>query len=355
LLNASLAGFATVSMFIISGVKPTGATIMALWMTVGFAFFGKNVFNMIPLTFGVWLFAKYNKEPFINYSLSALLVATLSPVVSETAFLGVFSRPVEIISGILIGFVIGFIFPPISAEAVKAHGGYCLYNLGFAGGLIATIFATLFRSMGIEIESVRFWSEGNNLVLAILLYSIAAAMFCCGLVGGAKKNLGNYLKIFKHSGRLVTDFYFLYENSVYINMGVLCAFSTTLVLLLGAELNGPIIGGILSIVGFGSFGKHFKNILPIIIGAVISVFANQWDFASPSNIMTILFATCLAPIAGQFGWFWGVIAGFLHVNVAMHVGFLNSGLNLYNNGFAAGLTAMFLLPLIIVFRKDKTQ
>jgi len=43
-----------------------------------------------------------------------------------------------------------------------------------------------------------------------------------------------------------------------------------------------------------------------------------------------------------------VIAGFLHVSVAMFVGDLNGGLNLYNNGFAAGLVAMFLLPVITV-------
>ena len=69
---------------------------------------------------------------------------------------------------------------------------------------------------------------------------------------------------------------------------------------------------------------------------------------SPSNVAAILFSTALAPIAGQFGWFWGFVAGFLHVSVAMFVGELNGGLNLYNNGFAAGLVAMFLLPAITV-------
>ncbi|MCL2099542.1 MAG: DUF1576 domain-containing protein, partial [Oscillospiraceae bacterium] len=102
-------------------------------------------------------------------------------------------------------------------------------------------------------------------------------------------------------------------------------------------------------------GKHLKNILPILIGAIISAYANYWDFSSPANIMTILFATSLAPIAGQFGWLWGIAAGFLHVNVAMHVIDLNRGLNLYNNGFAAGIVAVFLIPVIIVFRKEKNN
>jgi len=363
LLNVSIAGFVCVFTFIFSGLAPTGATIMGLWLTAGFAFFGKNVFNMLPLTFGVWLYAKYRREPFINYSTAAVLVATLSPVVSatltpfvsEVSFLGILSRPIGVLLGVLFGFIVGFIFPAISTATVQAHGGYSLYNMGFSGGLIAVLVATLFKSMGVRIAQVDLWGEGHNLSMAILLYAISAAMFCCGLIGGAKKNLAGFIKIFKHSGRLVTDFYFLYGNSVYINMAVLCAFSTTLVLVFGGQINGTVLAGIFTIVGFGSFGKHLKNILPILIGAIISISANQWDFASPANIMTILFSTTLAPIAGQFGWFWGIIAGFLHVNVARHVGLLNGGLNLYNNGFAAGLVAMFLLPIINVFRKDKTD
>ena len=356
LLNVSLVGFMSVLIFVFSGAEPNGAIIMAMWMTVGFAFFGKNVFNMLPLTAGVWLFAKYNKERFINYSLAALLSATVAPVISEISFLGVFSRPAEIAAGVTLGFVIGFIFPAISAETVKAHSGYNLYNMGFAGGLIATIFATGFKSFGIDIVPVSVWSSGNNIILAGVLYAISAAMLCCGIfAGGVKNNIDGFVKIFRHPGRLVTDFYILYKNSIYINMAVLCAFATTLTLVLGAELNGPVIAGIFTVAGFGSFGKHLKNIIPVLIGAVISAYINQWEPAYPANIMAILFSTCLAPIAGQFGWIWGITAGFLHVSVAMHVGHLNSGLNLYNNGFAAGLVVMFLLPVIIALKRDKRK
>ncbi|MCL2099907.1 MAG: DUF1576 domain-containing protein, partial [Oscillospiraceae bacterium] len=248
LLNVSITGFVTVSMFIFSGAAPTGAGIMGLWLTAGFAFIGKNVFNMMPLTFGVWLYAKYQNEPFANYSLAAILVATLSPVVSEMSFLGFFNRPLEIVSGILLGVVVGFIFPPISAETLKVHSGYSLYNMGFSGGLIATIVATLFQSMDIPVIPVNLRSEGNNLVLAVLLYTISAAMLGCGMIGGIKKNFGEFIKIHRHSGRLIADFYFLHQNSVYINMAVMCIFSTTLVLVLGAQIDGPVLAGILTIV-----------------------------------------------------------------------------------------------------------
>jgi len=355
LLNVALVGILSLFMLVFSGVKPSGATIMALWLTAGFAFFGKNIYNMIPLTFGVWLFAKYRKEPYINYSLASLLVATLSPVVSEISFLGTFSRPVEIALGILMGFVIGFIFPAVSAHMVRMHSGYDLYSMGFAGGLIAVIIATSANSFGFSVIPVNYWSSGNNHIMAILLYGVSLALFICGVFAGGdkKKNFSGFAKFFSHSGRLITDFYFLYKYSVYINMGILCAFATSVVLLIGADLNGISVAGIFTMVGFGCFGKHLKNVTPILIGATLSAYLNVWDFTSPANVAAILFSAALAPLAGQFGWIWGIIAGFLHVSVAMHVGDLSGGLNLYNNGFAAGFIAMFLLPIITISERMK--
>jgi len=365
-INVAIVGLSSLAMLIISRIKPSGAIIMALWLTAGFAFFGKNVFNMIPLTIGVWLYAKYRKEPFSNYTLASLLVATLSPIVSEMSFLGALSLPIELIIGMFIGFIAGFIFPPISSHMVRAHSGYDLYSMGFAGGLIATIYATTAQSMGHEVIGVEYTSAGNNVPISIMLYSFSLAMISCGLFAGdenkplenAKVNFKEFLKFHKHSGRLITDFFFLYKYSIYINMGFLCAVATTLVLVLGAELAGIVIAGIFTIVGFACFGKHLLNITPLILGALVSAFLNTTPFLSPSNIAAILFSTALSPIAGQFGWLWGIVAGFLHVSVSLFVGEINGGLNLYNNGFAAGLVAMFLVPIITVserMRKDHDE
>ena len=147
LMNVSIVGMTSIAMLIRLGVKPNGLNIMALWLSIGFAFFGKNVFNMIPLTFGVWLFTKYCKMPFSNYYLSAMLVATLSPTISEIAFLGIYSPFIEIPAGIILGFFVGFIFPVISAESVKVHGGFNLYNNGLAGGLVVKFLLPLIRTM----------------------------------------------------------------------------------------------------------------------------------------------------------------------------------------------------------------
>jgi len=354
LVNVATVGIVSIISLTLSKIKPSGAIIMALWLTAGFAFFGKNIFNMMPLTFGVWLFAKFKKEPFATYALASLLVATLSPVVGEFTFMGRFSIPLEIAIGVLLGFLIGFIFPPVTAHMVRMHSGYDLYSMGFAGGLIAMIIATSVNSFGFDLVLESIWSSGNNLVMGILLYSISATLIICGVFAGdPKQNLGEFKKFFKHSGRLITDFYFLYKNSIYINMGILCASATSVTLLMGAELNGVAIAAIFTMVGFGSFGKHMKNVPPVVAGAMISAYLNRWEFTFPPNVAAILFSAALAPIAGQFGWIWGAIAGFLHVSVALHVGQISGGLNLYNNGFAAGFIAMFLLPIITVSERMK--
>ena len=62
------------------------------------------------------------------------------------------------------------------------------------------------------------------------------------------------------------------------------------------------------------------------------------------------FLSTLAPIAGRFGWHWGVVAGFIHSSAALTVGPLHAGLNLYNNGFAAGIVASVLVPVIIAIQ-----
>jgi hypothetical protein len=354
LLNAAIVGSASVLMLMLLGIKPNGAIIMAIWLTTGFAFFGKNVFNMIPLTFGVWLFSKYNKEPFVDYSLAALLVATVAPTVSEISFLGIFSsRLVEILLGVLLGFFIGFLFPAMSASTVRVHGGYNLYNMGFAGGLICTVIFAVLRGFGVNIETAEYVSAGNNLVLSIGLFLISGVLLCYGVFHGAvRENLKNFFPILKRSGRLVSDFHYEHGNSVYINMGTLCAFSTVLTLALGAELNGPIIAGIFTVMGFGAFGKHIRNITPVMLGAVIAIVVSGGNLSSPESMIVILFSTGLAPIAGQFGIVWGAIAGFIHVHIAAHTAYLSGGMNLYANGFAAGFVTMFMLPMVTTFKKD---
>jgi hypothetical protein len=80
----------------------------------------------------------------------------------------------------------------------------------------------------------------------------------------------------------------------------------------------------------------------------------QWYLNDPAPILTLLLSTTLAPIAGEFGVLAGLIAGFLHSSVALNVGIVYRGLNLYNNGFAGGIVAIFMVPVIeAIIEKSK--
>ena len=355
LVNGALAGAFSMLILLFVGVKPNGATLMAMWITLGFGMFGKNIFNMWPLTFGVWLYARFQKEPFINYSLAAILVATLSPVVSEMAFGFDPLHPwIGIGLGLALGVVTGFVFPMISAFVIRVHDGYALYNMGFAGGAWAMLLVAILKAAGINIETVSLWAVGYNLEMAGLIYFLCICLIAGGFIFGRDKDhIRNIKKMNKTSGRLVSDYYTLYGETAYINMGLLGALATTLTLVLGIEVNGPTMGGIMTIMAFGSFGKHIKNVLPIMTGAVLGAFANTMDITAPGNALAILFSTGLAPIAGQFGIIWGIITGFVHVTLVAHTGYMSSGLNLYNNGFACGLVAMILVPIIVSIKKTR--
>ncbi|MCI6276062.1 MAG: DUF1576 domain-containing protein [Clostridium sp.] len=353
-VNAGLVTLLSIALLIIIGIKPNGSTLMSLWLMAGFSFFGKNILNVWPIIFGVWLYSKYKKEPFLNYSLIALLGTSLAPAVSQLSFVGLFPIYISVPLGCAIGVGIGFVLSPLAANCTKLHQGYNLYNVGFASGLLGTMLMAIFRALGVTFESKFIWSTGNNLIFAVFLITIFLILIAFGVYDN-KDALKNTLKITKHSGRLVSDYYIMYGKAAYINMGILGILSTIIVIIIGGELNGPTMGGIMTIVGFGAFGKHPRNVIPIMIGALLSSILNIWGIASPQMLISMLFSTTLAPIAGQFGWKCGILAGFLHVCTVMNTGYLHGGLNLYNNGLAGGFVAMTLIPLIHAFRREQTN
>jgi hypothetical protein len=351
-INMSLVILASIVVLVYVGIKPNGSTVALLFTMAGFSLFGKNIVNIWPIIFGVWLYSIYQKERFINYVLIALFGTTLSPTVNQLALLGHLPFDGDIIIGLLISIFIGFILPPMAAYCLKLHQGYNLYNIGFAAGLLATLLMSLLRAFGINFESRLLWSTGNNLLFSIILISLFLLMILIGYLENGK-SFKDLLKIYKQPGRLVSDYYLIFGRGItVINMGILGMYATIFVLVIGGDLNGPTIGGILTIVGFGAFGKHLRNVFPVMIGATLSSLLNIWPTTSPGMVLGILFSSTLAPIAGQFGWVYGALAGFLQICLAMNIGYLHGGLNLYSNGFAGGVVCIILIPIITAFRKE---
>jgi hypothetical protein len=354
LLNAAIACLGFLFLLIVTKAPPNGKIIAGLFLTLGFAMFGKNVINTIPLVIGVFIFSKVHKASFGGYLVHAMLAATIAPIVSEIAFSN------EHQTGLLrfsiayaVGIFIGFIFPIVTDSVKRMHNGYCLYNSGISGGFIATFAVGIFRSMGIEVEAVsHYWATDYTHFLAIGAYSFSVAAIVFGMIaGGPKKAWSTFVRIIKERDRDNNDYFLYYGSTCYINIGIMCIISTTSMLILGIPINGPVLGGIITIAGFSVAGKHLRNTIPVLIGSIVAVQVNIFEVDEAANALSILFSTGLAPIACKFGWSWGIIAGFIHVSVATNIGALNGGLNLYNNGFAGGFVAITLVPLIVYFNR----
>jgi hypothetical protein len=298
----------------------------------------------------VWLYARFKGEPFATHINTAFFGVALAPIFSEILFSTTLPLAVRLPLGIATALVIGFILAPAAAQLFKAHMGFSLYNMGFTAGLVGILVVALYKSYGFVADPVFIWTTGNNVLLGGFLFVVFAAMAAVGFRFD-RSALSGMRTIVGTSGQSPTDFIAIAGfGATLANMGVCGLIGMAYILAVGGELNGPVIGAIFTIVGFAAFGKHPRNIVPIMAGVFLGSLAKPWNADDPSILLAALFGTTLAPIAGRFGWHWGIVAGFIHSSAALSVGPVHAGLNLYNNGFAAGIVASVLVPVIIAIR-----
>ncbi|MCL2193302.1 MAG: DUF1576 domain-containing protein [Treponema sp.] len=357
LVNSAILLFLNLLMLVSTKNSPNGKIIAALFLTIGFSLFGKNLFNTLPITAGVWLYGKASGIKFSTLVLHGVVSTTIAPIVSEVAFFGGSTTVFRILAAYGVGIFVGFIFPVVSEYVKRMHSNFCLYNGGIAGGFIATMFAGLFRSIGMEIVPETYWDTLHTWHLTILACGIGVVVIIYGIaIDKPSVSFKRFRNIQNESDPHDNDYFSKYGSSCYKNIGILCLLSTAVILLLGMMseegpiLNGPILGGIFTVSGFAASGKHLRNTIPVLIGSVIAVHFNHLSPTAPVNVLAILFSTGLAPIAGKYGWQWGIATGFLHVSIAVFIGDINGGLNLYNNGFAGSFVAVMILPIIEFFR-----
>ena len=351
--NAGLLTLAAAAIYWRSGAIVGGAAIACLMLVLGFALFGKNLLNIWPIVTGVWLYARFRRQPFSGHLNTAFFGCALAPVVSEILFSTSMSVIVAAPLGVATGLAMGFVMPPVAAQLFRAHDGHSLYNMGFTAGLIGTLVVALSISHGFVPEPVFIWATEETALLAGFLLAVSALMVIAGPVVDPGC-FGAFRGLVKLSGQAPSDLAEkVGDGAVLLNMGLLGLLSTGYVLAVGGDVNGPVIGAILSVVGFGAFGKHPLNSAPVVAGVYLAILAKQDDPTSPGMILAALFSTTLAPIPGSFGWGWGLVAGAIHVSAAQTVGVLHAGLNLYNNGFAAGIVASLVSPVALAIKARK--
>lgn len=349
-LNAGLAMLLAVITIRLSGATFGGASLGCCYIVAGFALFGKNVFNMIPIITGTWIYAKVVKEPFSKHVLTALFATCAGPVVQYCMFHNplIDSMAINVVLGIILSMLIGFVVPPVAGIAARTHDGMLIYNVGFAAGFVCIVLVSILKGIGFEFAGRSSWCDQYNQMLTVFLVVLFGSHILLGFLLNDCSFKG-LLNLPKHSGQLPCDYVALEGLPItLVNMGILGLMSTFYVLAVGGDLSGPILAAILSVGGFGGLGKNYYNVIWAVLGIVILSFlpSSVWALNEPVALLGALFSTCICSFAGKYGPVYGIIAGMLHISVVRNTASMYGWINLYNNGFAAGLVCMIWLPIV---------
>lgn len=352
LLNSAI--LVLISYVIVRMTKtPISGPVFAGLMTIlGFSFFGKNLLNSSIIFFGVFLYAKYKNISLRSVIVVLLFSSGLAPISSVFMFGLNISFWISIPLGILVGIISGFIIMELAPHVIKFHNGYDLYNVGFAGGILAILAYSFIKLTNSNYQITANVDSNYHIHLLILAISIAL-IFMVGGFFAEGKTLKNYKHILKKSGRSVTDFTRKNREGIALfNSGFTGLIVIIVLTIIGTKLTAPAFGGIMTVIGFGCFGKHPKNIIPPIIGVIVVVIIFRLDFNSISVTLAIIFSTALAPISGEYGFIIGILTGMLHFPLVNNLSSMHGGIILYSNGFAAAFTAVIVHMIMVALERS---
>lgn len=356
LVNAAAVGATGLIIILLAKVQLSGPTFAALFTMMGFALFGKTPMNILPIILGVFLAGRLVGKSFSEYLIIALFGTALGPLVSMVTVEMGLSGLSAVAVGTGAGIATGFMLPAIAVSVLHFHQGYSLYNLGLSCGFFALFAAAFFRAGGHVFEGLMMWYKSDSAVLIFLVPVLSVVLILTGLFSEGKKGLKSFIAIQKHTGRLPSDFMDLESvGGSLINAGLIGIIGSAFIFLIGGDFNGPTIGGLLTIMGFGAFGTHLRNSWPVVAGVIAASLVFGKALTSPGVLLAVIFCTTLAPLAGAFGIITGLAAGFIHLVLVHQTGTWQGGMNLYNNGFAGGLTATLIVSVIAWYRSRNSE
>lgn len=354
LLNAAVMLSLALLLIRINGVRLSGPTIAAVLTIAGFSLFGKTPVNALPIVAGVYLAAKLVGKTFSSYILIALFGTALGPMVSFLVYESSLSGVPALLVGLVGGVALGLLLPALAVVILRLHEGYNIYNIGFTAGFLGLFAAAYLAASGNDLGIRVIWNENPGLDLVLIVPLISMLFVIWGIVLDGKKIGPNLGSLLKQTGRLPSDFVEIVSpGAALLNAGLLGLSGMIYLLLIGADINGPVIGGLLTVIGFATFGKHLKNCWPVALGVIAATLVFGKSLTAPGPVLALLFGTTLAPLAGHFGPLIGFAAGFTHLVVVERTAAWHGGLDLYNNGFAGGLTATLFVAVLEWIKTNK--
>jgi hypothetical protein len=357
-LNAAIMGTLTLLIIRVNGVRLSGPTVAAILTIVGFSLFGKTPLNTAPIILGVYLAGRIVKKPFKNYLLIALFGTAGGPIFSFIFAESGLSPMVALGAAAAAGIVFGMVLPSAAMAMLRMHEGFNLYNIGLTVGFLSLFAASIKRAANADMAIEVLWNSNPDPVLIATPFVLSVVLIAAGLWMATPKSREQlpqqFRKIYRMSGRLPSDFMDLGRDpAALINAGILGLIASVYLAVVGADFNGPVIGAVFTLVGFGTFGKHVKNSVPVMLGVAAATLLSGKSLTAPGPVLALIFSTTLAPLSGEFGMIIGFLAGMTHLVMVEQTAAWHGGLNLYNNGFAGGLTATLFVAVIQWFRANR--
>ncbi len=382
-LNMGLVALVMTVLFCLPRVKPNNVSTLAFLLTLGFGSWGINVLNIWPSILGVVLYGLVKREK-LGGLVNAMLFSTgIAPLISELLLrypnveaVG-FNWPGLGIA-LFVGLIIGFFLPAGLAHAPKVHKGFDHYSAAVPIGLTAFFLrAVLYNVMlGWKIGDV---GKLSALAAPEAVSAPAANIFCLvifaacilfALLMGCKPK--DYWALLKDAGHGVS-FSTKYGTATFLmNMGVFGLMILGYFNLAGAldHVNvwtGMTFGIVFCMLATCNSGSHPGNVWPIMAGYMLTSLLFNWIFtllggegyglsiANQSILIGLCYANGLSPIAGKYGWPFGIVAGGLHYLLVTAVPDMHGGFCLYNGGFTAALICILFVPVLEKFFKTKEE
>jgi hypothetical protein len=349
LLNVWIVTWTAILMMSYLKVPLTGSTLAGVLTILGFSFFGKNVWNFLPIWFGFYLYTVNQKTKLSSYAGTFLFSTGIAPLTSFIAFgMGLewfVGLPLALVAGTLAGFMV----PMVVSIVGKFHQGYNLYNTGFGIGFVSMVFAAVIRGFGVQYTFTN--SEISYAFHDVLFWLVVGSSLTLIFLGWFldRKPWIRLLFLLQSPGNLPSDYVKNHGlGPTLINTGLLGLLSIITISVIGVKISGPMIAAMYTLIGFGGYGKHPLNSIPVMYGLYLATFLPGFNLTDLGTSIGLFFVTALAPVAGKFGIIYGIIAGFIHLLVSPYALALQGGFDLYNNGFTAG----FVAGIIVVFAQQ---
>lgn len=316
-------------------------TVSIIMMLSGFSFFGKNIVNSAPIILGCLLYLRIHHSGRQDLLVMGLLSTCLSPIVSTIysvpSFL-IFYKLLALLVGLLIGYTILPVF-----EFLKVHTKELnLYNMGFAAGFVGILgnFATKeILTIKIVPHTLSFEHHETLLYFLLILFSIPL------------------LIVFYFSKLQPIDSkIFLLDLKKILRFSLYGYFAILICLGLKVPLSGILVGAILTFAGFSMYNFKFRYFFFPAVGIFLTALLFYQDIATTNNIVIILFGSTLAPMTRKYGLLTGILSGVIFSVITRNAHYLTAGINLYNCGFAGGVTVLLMDAIrLLVYKNPKIK